>query len=102
MALQSVPLGFNSHHVLVADLYLASTKYGDGEKRKAFFDSLLDKVGHLPGVIDAGLNDCIPFGENYDLETLIVGGQPVTDVSDYLDGSPDCIFRLFSALGIPC
>lgn len=81
LALQSVPLGFNSHQVLVADVYLASTKYGDGEKRKAFFDSLLEKVGHLPGVIDAGLDDAIPFGDNYDLETLIVGGQPVTDVS---------------------
>jgi len=81
LALQSVPLGFNSRQVLVADVYLANTKYADGEKRKAFFDSLLDKVGRLPGVIDAGLNDGVPFGENNDHETLIVAGQPVTDVS---------------------
>jgi putative ABC transport system permease protein len=81
LALQNVPLGFNSRHVLVADVYLASTKYADGEKRKVFFDSLLDKVNRLPGVIDAGLSDGIPFAENYDLETLIVAGQPVIDVS---------------------
>jgi putative ABC transport system permease protein len=81
VALQSVPLGFNSHHVLVADVYLASTKYADGEKRKGFFDSLLDKVGRLPGVIDAGLNDALPFGVNNDHETLIIAGQAVTDVS---------------------
>jgi putative ABC transport system permease protein len=81
LALQSVPLGFNSHHVLVADVYLASTKYADGKKRKVFFDSLLDKVGRLPGVIDAGLNDGVPFGETYDQETLIIAGRPVTDVS---------------------
>jgi putative ABC transport system permease protein len=81
LALQSVPLGFNSHHVLVANVYLASTKYADGEKRKVFFDSLLDKVGRLPGVIDAGLNDGVPFGEYYDQETLIIAGRPITDVS---------------------
>jgi putative ABC transport system permease protein len=81
LALQNVPLGFNSHHVLVADVYLASTKYAENEKRKVFFDSLLDKVNRLPGVIGAGLSDGIPFGENYDLETLILAGQPVTDVS---------------------
>jgi putative ABC transport system permease protein len=81
LALQSVPLGFKTDHILVADVYLASTKYADGERRKAFFDSLLDKVRRLPGVIDAGLNDAVPFGENYDLETVIIAGRPVTDVS---------------------
>ena len=81
LALQSVPLGFKSDHVLVADVYLASTKYADGEKRKAVFDSLLDKVGRLPGVIDAGLNTSVPFGENRDLETVIIAGRPVIDVS---------------------
>jgi putative ABC transport system permease protein len=81
LALQSVSLGFNSDHILVADVYLASTKYADEEKRKAFFDSLLDKTRQMPGVIDAGLNDGIPFGDNSDHETLIIAGQPVTDVS---------------------
>jgi putative ABC transport system permease protein len=81
LALQSVSLGFNSDHILVADVYLASTKYADEEKRKVFFDSLLDKTRHMPGVIDAGLNDGIPFGYNSDHETLIIAGQPVTDVS---------------------
>jgi len=81
LALQNVPLGFDSHHVLLADVYLANTKYGDGEKRKAFFDSLLDKVGHLPGVVDAGMNDALPFSGNSDHEVLIIAGQPVTDIS---------------------
>jgi putative ABC transport system permease protein len=102
LALQSVPLGFNSHNVLVADVYLANTKYVDGEKRKVFFDSLLEKVGRLPGVLDAGLNDGVPFGENFDLETLIVAGRQVTDVSRL----PWMIHQVvspgyFRALGIP-
>src|SRR5258708_29479206 len=81
LALQSVSLGFNSDHILVADVYLASTKYADEAKRKVFFDSLLDKTRQMPGVIDAGLNDGIPFGDNSDHETLTIAGQPVTDVS---------------------
>ena len=81
LALQSVPWGFNSNHVLLADVYLANTKYADGEKRKVFFDSLLEKVSHLPGVLDAGLNDGVPFSDNSDHETLIIAGQPVIDVS---------------------
>jgi putative ABC transport system permease protein len=81
LTLQSVPLGFDSHHVLVADVYLANTKYAGGEKRKVFFDSLLEKVRRLPGVLDTGLDDGVPFGENFDLETLIVAGRQVTDAS---------------------
>ena len=102
LALQSVPLGFNSHHVLVADVYLANAKYTDGEKRKAFFDSLLEKASHLPGVVNAGLNDGVPFGDYIDHETLIIAGQPVTDLSRL----PWMIHQIvspgyFRALGIP-
>ena len=102
LAVQGVPLGFKSHQVLVADVYLASTKYADGEKRKAFFDSLLDKARQIPGVTDVGLNDCVPFGDNNDHETLIIAGQPVTDVSRL----PWMIHQIvspgyFRALGIP-
>jgi putative ABC transport system permease protein len=79
LALQNAPLGFNSHHVLLADIFLVNTKYQDGGKRKAFFDTLLDKVGHLPGVTQAGFNDCLPFHWN-DYEYLCIAGQPVTDV----------------------
>jgi putative ABC transport system permease protein len=32
LALQSVPLGFNSHNVLTADVYLADSKYADEDK----------------------------------------------------------------------
>jgi putative ABC transport system permease protein len=93
LALQSVPLGFNGHNILTADVYLADSKYADddksapekhypqGEKRKAFFEALLDKVSNLPGVIDAGISDGVPFSGNNDHETLIIAGQPVTDVS---------------------
>ncbi|HXM02399.1 MAG TPA: FtsX-like permease family protein, partial [Chthoniobacterales bacterium] len=68
-----------SHNVLTAEVYLANTKYADNSKRKALFDTLLDKVRRLPGVAAAGLNDNLPFA-NSDYETLCIAGQPVVDL----------------------
>ena len=80
LALQSFPLGFNSHDVLVADIFLVNTKYQNGSKRRAFFDALLDKVRHLPGITEAGLNDGLPFHWN-DYESLCIAGQPMLDTA---------------------
>jgi putative ABC transport system permease protein len=101
LALQNLPLGFNSHHVLLADIFLVNTKYQDDNKRKAFFDALLNKVRHLPGITEAGLNDCLPFHWN-DYESLCIAGQPVPDTSrlpwmQHQIVSPD----YFRALRIP-
>jgi putative ABC transport system permease protein len=79
VALQTARLGFASHNVLTAEVYLANTKYADNSKRKALFDTLLDKVRRLPGVAAAGLNDNLPFA-NSDYETLCIAGQPVVDL----------------------
>jgi putative ABC transport system permease protein len=59
--LQNVPLGFKPDHVLVADIYLPETRYGDETKCTVFFDSLLSKLRQLPGVVDAGIDDNLPF-----------------------------------------
>ncbi len=63
--LHSIPLGFNPHNVLTTDIYLADPKYTDLAKSTVFFDTLLDKVGHLPGVTAVAINTNLPFhGEN--------------------------------------
>ena len=75
LALQTAPLGFDIHRVLTADIYLADTKYADDSQRKIFFDTLLDKVRHLPGVTEAGINDQLPFYRG-DFESLSIVGKP--------------------------
>jgi RND family efflux transporter MFP subunit len=42
------------------------------------FDNLLIKVKELPGVVAAGINDCLPFW-NTDYEMLCIAGQLVVD-----------------------
>ncbi len=101
LALQSAPLGFNTHHILTADIYLADTKYTDDSERKVFFDTLLDKARHLPGVTEAGLNDQLPFYST-DFESLSIVGHPQPDRSRI----PWMVRQIastdyFRALGIP-
>jgi putative ABC transport system permease protein len=73
--LQSVPLGFNTDHVLVADIDLGDTKYANQANCNVFFNTLLDKLQQLPGVIAASLNDNLPFFRS-DVEVFGAVGQP--------------------------
>ena len=78
LALQNVALGFKPDHILTADVYLTGTKYSDDNKRKVFFDELLNKVQRLPKVTSAGLSDNLPFYGG-DFEGLVIVGQPEPD-----------------------
>jgi putative ABC transport system permease protein len=61
-AAQNMPLGLNPHHILTAELYLTSAKYkSDGPRIGAFWDAVLQKARHLPGVTAAAMNDYPPF-----------------------------------------
>ena len=43
--IQSVPLGFSTRNILIADIYLSGDKYAGPEKGKVCFDALLKKAG---------------------------------------------------------
>lgn len=55
-------LGFDKSNVLVAQLVLPERAYADGEKRRAFITRVLDSVGQIPAVLDAGVTSNIPAG----------------------------------------
>jgi putative ABC transport system permease protein len=54
-------------------IYLPDSRYGDETKCKLFFDSLLNHLRQRPGLVDAGIDDHLPFGGN---ATLNVFGIP--------------------------
>jgi putative ABC transport system permease protein len=60
-AVQNVPLGFQTDHILTAELYLVDSKYSTQQACQAFFDPLLERVRHIPGVTMAALNSALPF-----------------------------------------
>jgi len=60
-AVRSLPLGFNPHHLLTANIMPTGKRYSDSKQLRIFFDAILEKVRRLPGVIDAGMSDNQPF-----------------------------------------
>ena len=80
-ALQNTPLGFNPAHILKADIYLADKKYATQTDCQAFFDTLLTKVGRLPGVTAASLDTGLPFVGGGSLTAFGVAGQPDPELS---------------------
>jgi putative ABC transport system permease protein len=100
-AIQSVPLGFSTQNVLIADIYLSADKYAGPEKGKVYFDVLLETSRHLPGVNTAAMTTSLPFSD-WSLNSFGVAGDLDADsekapVLEPQAVSPD----YFSALQIP-
>ena len=78
LAAQNVPLGFNPHHVLTAEVYLTSAKYAlDKARSQAFWDDLLIGVRQLPGLEAAGMNTEPPLKDGFEVMVpFSVEGQP--------------------------
>jgi putative ABC transport system permease protein len=77
LAAQSVPLGFNPHGVLTAQLSLTSAKYAfDPARAKTFWDEVLTKVRLLPGLETAALDSDPPLKNGFDIMVpFTVDGQ---------------------------
>jgi predicted permease len=59
--LQQTDPGFNPEHVLTANLFLPSARYGDASKVAAFHQRLLERITALPGAQSAGLTSDLPW-----------------------------------------
>jgi predicted permease len=58
--LESVPLGMESDHVLIAHFELGRQRYARGADQLAFFNALEQRLATLPGVESAAISDTIP------------------------------------------
>ena len=80
-ATQTVELGFNPNHLLVAGINLTGAKYEkDDNKVRSFWDELITKIRRVPGVTEATLNNNPPLttdGPTFSLFT--VDGQPLPE-----------------------
>ena len=74
--LLQVDPGFVADHVVTAQIALPAARYPDGPARRAFWDRLLDRTQHMPGVSSAGLISELPFSDTQSSGTYrIVGRQ---------------------------
>jgi predicted permease len=71
----AVSPGFQSDHVLTGQISLPWKNYPDGPARLAFVEKLMEKVGHLPGILSAGVVNNVPFSGNSGKSAATVKGH---------------------------
>src|SRR6185437_2991663 len=69
----SMPVGFNTHHLVFANLHLEGRQYKNAEQRMSLFQQVIEKVQNLPGADSAALDNCIPLGCGYSTSFSIIG-----------------------------
>ena len=78
LAIQSLPLGFNPHQVLTAQITLTKAEYAlDPVRTRAFWDEVFTKARQIPGVETAGLDSDPPLMRGFEImDPFTVDGQP--------------------------
>jgi predicted permease len=82
-SLRSVDLGFDSTGVVAARVAL-SPGYDTPDRRRGFFDALLERLRATPGVTEAGLISTRPFGGESVSTTAHDGDAPEPAVAERL------------------
>lgn len=100
--LVGVDPGFDSNHLLTFKVNLPFSKYGTDPKCLAFFQELLSRLSHLPGVRSATMNSFPPFSGLGAATGVRILSQPSLSRSDL----PVAAVRVvgpdyFHAMGIP-
>ena len=75
-AIRSVDAGFNPRGVLKLDVALPNTRYSEPGQIRGFFDTLMERVRGLPGVVSAGMIDTLPVTGGGSVQPIVVEGRP--------------------------
>ena len=76
-ALNAVDLGFEPEGVVALQLGLPGTSYPDREATTAFFRTLEERLGAVPGVVSVGAVNSLPLGGNDGDTGFLLEGRPV-------------------------
>ncbi len=98
--LQQVDPGFVASDAVAASLALPHARYPDRADAYRFYEALVARVAHLPGVEAAGATGSLPFGDDH-VEAITLEGRPPVPISErpptnYYSVSPG----FFAAMGI--
>jgi predicted permease len=69
--LRQIPLGFRTDHVVVVSLAVPAYKFEHRSIAADFYQPLLERVQHLPGVQAAGLLTRVPLSPGFAVETRL-------------------------------
>ncbi|MFL5616248.1 MAG: ABC transporter permease [Gemmatimonadaceae bacterium] len=77
--LQRVMPGFDPDRLLTFNVSLPNAKYPNDTIRQQFFESMIERVSHVPGVVGVGGTTTMPFGGGFSTGSFDVEGyQPAT------------------------
>jgi putative ABC transport system permease protein len=100
-AVLTVDPGFEKDGVVSLAISLPETQYDTGEKRAAFYRTLLERTGGLPGVTAVGAGMPLPMSGSQWVTTVRPEGRPEPPPSQRLHGDYKAVSPgYFSALGI--
>jgi len=71
--MRSANLGVRTEHILTAAVVLPDTKYKAIADRREFYERLLDRVYHIPGVAEAAISQQIPLEGSHGGAAKLVG-----------------------------
>jgi predicted permease len=98
--LENVDLGFDREHVLLIDADAAHAGY-QGHRLRTFYDELLERTRHIPGVRAAGLSGMTPMGMYAMSRSFSAEGFQPRAGENLLAYSNPVTHGYFSAMGIP-
>jgi len=78
--LQHVAPGFDPDRLLTFNVSLPNAKYPNDTVRQQFFQAMIERVSHVPGVVSVGGTTNMPFGGNWSTGSFdIEGYQPAAN-----------------------
>jgi len=91
-------IGFETAHLVVADVALPEKQYPDGASRSRFFGTLLDQVRNLPGVSGATVTDNLPL-HSISASNFYIAGRPdpplnALPIADHANTGPNYLALL--------
>ena len=100
-ALRAIDPGFQPHHLLSAVISVAGSEEAQPQKRAAFYQQVLQRVGALPGVESVSAINHVPLAGDTWGFTFEIEGRPLPPPG----GSPNAIYRAifpgyFQTMGI--
>ncbi len=68
--------GFDPHNILTMQITLSDKQYAKPSEITGFYDALIERVSHLPGVKTAGAVDVLPFNNFGNSGSFFIEGEP--------------------------
>lgn len=84
--LRAIELGFNPDHLLTMQVFLPQPKYGNADRRTAFYDRVVAELRQQPGVAGAAFGATLPFQSTGNTQGFTIEGRqaPPEEIRDAL------------------